>query len=253
MVVELFKDVAFASAPLTPQRAQLLIESVRSSQLLRGWRGGPNYDEGALCDALCRVSEFAVAHAHELDSIHINPFVVRESDATDNHGPYKGSATGFIDWAVEKLKDSGRLVHMLGNISIVLRGPAAAVESYFQAFQADKTASGEVRETFLCGRYIDRFEKRGDEWRVAQRVVTYDWISVNERANGTDAERFGVRQPVGGPKPDDPYYVTHCWRKRLFRTDIKDGRKFILADRIRDQAAACATHFIVEEAQFLIR
>jgi len=79
--VELFKDVAFASAPLTPERARSLVRQVRSSQLLRGWRGGPVYDEGALIGTLCRVSSLAAEHAGELDGIDINPFVVRPQGA----------------------------------------------------------------------------------------------------------------------------------------------------------------------------
>jgi acyl-CoA synthetase (NDP forming) len=74
--VELFKDVAFASAPLTRERAQWLVRQVRSSRLLRGWRGGPMYDEAALVDTLCRVSSLAADHAGELEGIDINPFVV---------------------------------------------------------------------------------------------------------------------------------------------------------------------------------
>ncbi|WP_342129241.1 acetate--CoA ligase family protein [Hydrogenophaga sp. OTU3427] len=79
--VELFKDVAFASAPLTPPRARDLVERVRASALLRGWRGAPPCDEAALVDALCRLSEFAVAHQDELASIDINPLVVRAQGA----------------------------------------------------------------------------------------------------------------------------------------------------------------------------
>lgn len=128
-------------------------------------------------------------------------------DATDRHGPYTGSANGFIDWALAKLKGGdGRLIHMLGNISIELRGDVAAVESYFQAFQTDTDAQGQARETFLCGRYIDRFERRDGEWRVAARTVTYDWLREAAAPAGTEAERFGIRQPVGGRRPDDPWY-----------------------------------------------
>jgi len=79
--VELFKDVAFASAPLVPARAAALVDRVRSTQLLRGWRGGPRYDEAALIDAMCRLSDFGIAHANELESVDINPFVVRVDGA----------------------------------------------------------------------------------------------------------------------------------------------------------------------------
>lgn len=79
--VELFKDVAFASAPVSQARARELIDSVKSSRLLRKWRGGPQYDEQALVDAICHLSEFAQAHANTLESIDINPLVVREQGA----------------------------------------------------------------------------------------------------------------------------------------------------------------------------
>lgn len=75
--VELYKDVAFASAPLSPERARALVQSVRGSALLQGWRGGPQHDVPALVQALCRLSDFAMAHAPQLAGIDINPFVVQ--------------------------------------------------------------------------------------------------------------------------------------------------------------------------------
>lgn len=77
--VELYKDVAFASAPLTPERAGALVRSVRGSALLQGWRGGPQHDVQALVQTLCRLSDFAVAHAAQIGGIDINPFVVQTS------------------------------------------------------------------------------------------------------------------------------------------------------------------------------
>jgi hypothetical protein len=123
-------------------------------------------------------------------------------DATDRHGPFQGTAAGFIDWAVTKLAEGGRNVHMVGNIAIELRGEVAAVESYFHALQADRTAA-----VLLCGRYVDRFERRGGEWRVAARVVVYDWMQALAAEPGSEAERFGVRQPIGARQPDDPWYA----------------------------------------------
>lgn len=128
-------------------------------------------------------------------------------DGTDQHGAYNGSAQGFIDWALGKLPGSGRMVHTIGNTLIQLCGDQAAVESYFQAWQADRDAQGQPQETFLCGRYVDRFERRGQEWRVAARTVIYDWIRQTPLPAGTDLERFGTRQPTGGRKPDDALYA----------------------------------------------
>jgi acyl-CoA synthetase (NDP forming) len=79
--VELFKDVAFATAPLTPDRAEALIDSVRAAQLLSGWRGTSALDRQALVGALCNVSELAVRHQDEIESAEINPFLVRAQGA----------------------------------------------------------------------------------------------------------------------------------------------------------------------------
>jgi len=75
--VELFRDVAFASAPLTPARAAALVESVQGARLLAGWRGGPVLDKAALVAALCAVAGFAAAQP-EIESIEINPFLVQQ-------------------------------------------------------------------------------------------------------------------------------------------------------------------------------
>ena len=81
VAVELFSDVAFASAPLTEARAEALIDAVKGARLLEGWRGSRPLDRRALVDALCRLSDFAMAHEDSIASIEINPFLVREEGA----------------------------------------------------------------------------------------------------------------------------------------------------------------------------
>ena len=134
-------------------------------------------------------------------------------DATDSHGAYRGSASGFIDAALPKLREAGRMVHFVGNLSIELVGASAAVETYFLAWQRDRSgAQGSEQETFLAGRYVDRFERRHidgqDEWRVAARVVVYDWVQpLGAAPTASEAQRFGLRTPIGARKPDDPWYA----------------------------------------------
>lgn len=127
-------------------------------------------------------------------------------DATDCHGAWNGSAAGFIAQALHKLRQGGRRVHQVSNVLIELQGDAAAVESSFIALQA--AAAAPQQETFLCGRYVDRFERRGAEWRIAARVVVYDWVEERTRAElaQDDASLFGVRQPTGRAAPHDAIY-----------------------------------------------
>lgn len=128
-------------------------------------------------------------------------------DAVDDHGAYKGSAAGFIDMALVKLQKAGRMIHQISNILIELQGDVAAVESYFTAYQEETDAQGQALETLLCGRYVDRFECRGGEWRVAARTVVYDWMRQTPLPQGLSAESFGLRQPTGARCPTDPVYA----------------------------------------------
>lgn len=133
-------------------------------------------------------------------------------DATDNHGAYKGSAGGFIDQALPKLRAGGRYFHAICNMGIELQGRQASVESYFIALQV--AAAAPTRETFLAGRYLDRFECRDGEWRIAARTVVYDWLEEKERAgNAQPDSQFGARTPVGGRWPADALYEFLSVRK----------------------------------------
>lgn len=128
-------------------------------------------------------------------------------DATDQHGAYSGPAEGFIQMALEVFKTNPRNIHQVSNILIEFDGASRAlVETYFNALQRGASKDGVVRQFLLVGRYCDVFEKRGDEWRVARRTVTYDWVEEQAVPEGADAERFGPRQPIGSAYPGDPVY-----------------------------------------------
>jgi ketosteroid isomerase-like protein len=128
-------------------------------------------------------------------------------DATDRHGPYQGTASGFCDWAIASLRSAGRMIHMIGNIMIELHGDSALAESYFHAVQEDRKIAPEPMEVVIYGRYIDRFEKRAGEWKVAARTVVYDWVRKNPVEAKSDADMFGTaRRPMGSRYPADTLY-----------------------------------------------
>lgn len=125
-------------------------------------------------------------------------------DAHDCHGAYLGGVDGFIAQALPRLRAGGRGVHQISNVLIELHGDLAAVESSFLALQT--TAAAPAQATFLCGRYLDRFERRGGEWRIADRTVVYDWIEERTRPElaTDDSTLFGRRQPNGARNGHDP-------------------------------------------------
>ncbi len=128
-------------------------------------------------------------------------------DATDRHGPYAGPVEGFFQWAREVFKTDARNVHQVSNVLIEFSdATTAAVESYFNALQRGAGKDGVVRQFLLAGRYCDRFEKRDGAWRVAKRVVAYDWVEEQPVPDGSEEARFGPRQPIGAKFPDDSVY-----------------------------------------------
>jgi hypothetical protein len=129
-------------------------------------------------------------------------------DATDDHGGFSGSATAFIDMAMRRLAKMERSIHQIHNVLIAFEddGCAALVESQFSAFQREPDANGTMTQWDMKGRYLDRFECRGGEWRVQRRLVVFDWVERMPLPPGSEAERFGSRTPIGGRFPDDPVY-----------------------------------------------
>jgi acetyltransferase len=75
VMVELFKDVAFGIAPLTPNQALDMVESTKAGVLLKGYRGSPEYDVEAVVEIIGRLSQVVLDHPSILE-IEINPLLV---------------------------------------------------------------------------------------------------------------------------------------------------------------------------------
>jgi len=76
ILVEVLDDVSFRVAPIDEQEALRMVREVKGHTLLQGTRGRGPYDVPALCSALVRLSHFAEAHADEIESVDVNPFLV---------------------------------------------------------------------------------------------------------------------------------------------------------------------------------
>lgn len=129
-------------------------------------------------------------------------------DAVDEHGEFHGTADGFIEWVAARHAPIPFSMHFLGQSLVeFLDDRSAAVETYFIAFQrretanADGSVDGTLMEVF--GRYVDRFEKRGDGvWRVAARRVVYD----STRTQPTTHHLRSLKGSFGQRDRGDPVY-----------------------------------------------
>jgi acyl-CoA synthetase (NDP forming) len=75
--VEALGDVVFRAAPFGLDEAHRMIREIRSLRILEGVRGRPPADIDALADALARLSVVAASLGDAVESIDINPFLVR--------------------------------------------------------------------------------------------------------------------------------------------------------------------------------
>jgi SnoaL-like domain len=125
----------------------------------------------------------------------------------DEHGDYNGSSDGFIAWVMPLLKQGvGCTLHLMGNSLIRIDGKYAAVETYFQAFHRfDNPPPGNAEDFVIGGRYVDRMEKRGKQWRVAHRTVAYDYLrEFTDSGNWMTSKYSNAQRICGARTPNDP-------------------------------------------------
>ena len=96
-------------------------------------------------------------------------------DAEDDHCLFVGRREDLITWVLPLLRGMDASQHTIGNILIRLHGDHADVESYYNGFHRVHDGTKFV-DSVQAGRYVDRFEKRDDEWRIAKRKVIVDWF-----------------------------------------------------------------------------
>ena len=65
-------------------------------------------------------------------------------------------------------------MHNLCNVLIELDGDIARCESYVTVVVRVPQERGVAIDWMHAGRYVDRFERRNGEWRIAHRTVVYD-------------------------------------------------------------------------------
>jgi len=78
--VEVLKDVTFRIAPITRQDAQEMVTEVKAYPILKGYRGQPSVDIGAIVDILLKTSRLVMDHL-EIKELDLNPIMVYKKGA----------------------------------------------------------------------------------------------------------------------------------------------------------------------------
>jgi hypothetical protein len=135
------------------------------------------------------------------------------ADAQIAAGPFVGHPAALYDWA-RALHDHGQSAtqHVLLNHTADFAGETAHCETYYMFAARNRDDSNWI----AGGRYIDRFERRDNEWRIAVRstVVEYSGllpsapipfgdipgIGLNGQAT-RDTDDLSYRRPLTNLRP----------------------------------------------------
>jgi len=76
ILTEIFKDVAFRMLPITTSDAKSMLNELKGSKILKGFRGSKPIDLNMLAKALVQIGKIGVDNADYINSIDFNPIVV---------------------------------------------------------------------------------------------------------------------------------------------------------------------------------
>ena len=96
-------------------------------------------------------------------------------DSTSDYGVFSGTFDAYLAWVVPGSPAIPVTQHALAQSVIELEGDAALVETHVTSYHRINMGA-EERDIVIGGRYLDELERRGAEWRIAKRVMLYDWF-----------------------------------------------------------------------------
>lgn len=155
----------------------------------------------AIYDVLCR-------YCHGIDRCDIE--VLQSAywpDATDTHGTFNGNAWEFAEYIVANMRSGlKRSMQKIGNAYIELDpdGEHARGETYVLAYLQADGPDG-LQDRIVAGRYLDRFERRGGEWRILDRLYVLDWNQNSRSTAQWDTGLYASLRTRGARSPEDPW------------------------------------------------
>ena len=103
-------------------------------------------------------------------------------DAVDEHGSFTGGPDEYVAWVGKLLRRYAMTMHFLSGSSIERSDDVALVETYGMSFhRSGPDEAGDAKLNLMTGfRFVDRFERRADEWRIAHRVAVTEWSRIDD-------------------------------------------------------------------------
>jgi hypothetical protein len=88
--------------------------------------------------------------------------------------------------------------HVLSNVRFEIDGDVAFGESYVVM----RSATADAAHTSAFARYVDRFERRDGEWRIAYRRLVHEWDGLSTTDHGgSRRDRLDPSYAIRGEQP----------------------------------------------------
>jgi ketosteroid isomerase-like protein len=124
-------------------------------------------------------------------------------DAIHDHGAmFRGPPDDFVAY-IGRMMPTMVSHHFMGNRLFSISGDEATGETYAIKSHVITAQDGGQRDYIAGGRYLDRFRRTADGWRIAHRTRVIDWS--HERPHQPGATAAGLAP--GAKWPGDPSYL----------------------------------------------
>lgn len=125
-------------------------------------------------------------------------------DAADSHGKSSGgSATEFISQMAAARPYLRSMQHHITTVNFAVRGSEAEGEIYTIATHTLAAGDRDV-DLVVGGRYLDKYEKRDDTWKILERAIVTDWAQFSDPSTVDFSHPITAGTPKGTPDSGDP-------------------------------------------------
>ena len=122
------------------------------------------------------IREVLYLYCHATDRAdHAQLLACFHADAELDFGYFTGGPHDLIAFSTSFLARFSGTHHCLSNPVIRIDGETAETLSYISAVHSQWRRRSGTFDMIGWGRYVDRFERRAGDWKIAHRKVMFDW------------------------------------------------------------------------------
>lgn len=196
-----------------PGLALLAMAKAQHPRNTQGFVPMPTPDsDAALIDSVIsrqQIADLTMAYCRGVDRADAELLAtIFHSDATVISGAFNGNGQEFatsICEMVESLYE--QTFHSIANQWVHVDGDGAIGETYVIAVSTTRDTGEGSSDTLTGGRYIDRFERRGETWKIANRTFVLDWMRNEPSTRQMNEGMYAALDLHGCRGKQDPVYT----------------------------------------------